>query len=208
MAARVKHATFALVLMAAGSAIAQELAPPQSRSACIAIVLPSVQGVDGDGTTVASSLRDLFSSFLRGPSMHVVLLESRLASHAIEEARQKDCPHVLTVTLTRKASAGGGNVFGKVVGQAGTSAVWGLPMGGVGGAVVRGATTATTQAIAELASSTRARDEVRLDYSLTSLGGRPEFGPRTDKAKAKTDGEDLLTPMVERGAEAIVAAAK
>jgi hypothetical protein len=31
---------------------------------------------------------------------------------------------------------------------------------------------------------------------------------KTDKAKAKSDGEDVLTPLIERAAEAIVAAAK
>jgi hypothetical protein len=81
-------------------------------------------------------------------------------------------------------------------------------MGSVGAAAVRGATVATTQAIGELASSTRAQDEVKLDYKLTAIDGRPALGPRTDKAKAKADGEDLLTPMVERAADAIVAAAR
>ena len=179
-----------------------------SPSQCIAVVLPGVQGVDGDGTAVGTSVRELFASFLRGPSMQVVLLEARLASHAVEEARQKQCPHVLTMTVTRKASGSGGGLLGKVVGQAGSSVAWGLPMGGVGGAVARGATTAATQAISELASSTKARDEVRLDYKLTSLDGKPELGPKADKAKARADGEDLLTPMVERAAEAIVTVVK
>jgi hypothetical protein len=138
-----------------------------------------------------------------------LLLDSRLASHAAEEARQKQCAHLLTLTLTRKRAGGGAGLLGKVVGQAGSSAAWGMPIGSVGGAVARGATVATTQAISELASSTKARDEVRLDYTLTSAAdGKTRLGPKTDKAKAKADGEDLLTPMVERAAEAIAAVAK
>jgi len=181
-------------------------APAPSR--CIAIVLPSVQGVEGDATAFGASLRELFASFLRGPSMQVVLLDARLASHAVEEARQKQCAHLLTATLTRKRGGSGGGMLGSVLGQAGSSMAWGIPGGGVGGAVARGAAVATTQAISELASSTKARDEVRLDYRLTSLEGKAELGPTTDKAKAKADGEDLLTPMVERAAHAIVAVAK
>jgi hypothetical protein len=188
---------------------AQEPSSPPRPPACIAVVLPSVQGVEGDATAIGASLRDLFASFLKGPSLEVVRLESRLASHAFDEARLKQCPLVLTATMTRKRDGGGGgHVLGNVIGQAGSSAAWGLPMGSVGAAAVRGATVATTQAIGELASSTKARDEVRLDYKLTAIDGKAVLVPKTDKAKAQADGEDLLTPMVERAAEAIVAAAR
>jgi hypothetical protein len=47
---------------------------------------------------------------------------------------------------------------------------------------------------------------MRFGYTLTALDGRPGLGPKTESAKAKTDGEDLLTPLVQRSAEAIVAA--
>ena len=187
---------------------AQEPSSSARPAACIAIVLPSVQGVEGDATAVGASLRELFASFLRGPSMEVVLLDARLAAHAVDEARLKDCAHVLHATVTRKRTGSGGSTFGQIVGQAGSSAAWGLPIGGVGAAIARGATVATTQAISEMAASTKARDEVRLDYRVMALDGRTTIGPRTDKAKAKTDGEDLVTPMVERAAEAIVAASK
>jgi hypothetical protein len=192
----------------ARSATAQE---PSTRSkgssTCIAIVLPRLQGVEGDATTIGGSVRELFASFLRGPSMEVVLLEARLPAHANEEAQQKQCPHVLTATVTSKRHTGGG-LLGSVIGQAGSSAAWGIPMGGVGAAVARGATTAVTQAISEMASSTKARDELRLDFKLTSVDGRIELGPKSDKAKAAADGEDLLTPMVERASEAIAAVVK
>jgi len=205
------HLTLVSLIALPVAAAAQELAPALTSpgpSTCIAFVLPSVQGVEGDATAVGTSLRELFASFLRGPSMQVVLLEARLAAHAVEEARLKDCAHVLSVMVTRRRAGSGGSTFGQIVGQAGSSAAWGLPMGGVGAAVARGATVATTQAISELAASTRSRDEIRLDYRVTSLDGRITVGPRMDRAKAKSDGEDLLTPMVERAAEAIAAASK
>jgi hypothetical protein len=198
---------FAATISMPCAAAAKELSSLPTPSACIAIVLPSVQGVEGDGSQVGASVRELFASFLRGPSMEVALLDARLASHAFEEARQKQCPRVLTLTLTHKRGGSGG-LLGRVIGQAASSVAWGLPMGGVGAAVARGATVATTQAISEIAASTKARDEVRLDYELTSLEGETQLGPKTEKAKAKADGEDLLTPMVERAAEAIVAVAK
>ncbi len=190
-------------------AAAQE--PPSAApqpSSCIAIMLPDVQGVEGDATAVGTPLRELVASFLRGPSVQVTLLEARLIAHALDEARQKSCGNVLTMTLSRKRSGGGGGLIGRIAGQAGYTAAWSIPGGGVASAVARGATVAATQAVSEIASSTKAKDEMRFGYTLTSLDGKPGLGPKTETAKAKTDGEDLLTPLVQRAAEAIVAKVK
>jgi hypothetical protein len=200
------HLMLALSLSLTSAVLSQQPAPGSpGSSSCIAIVLPSVQGVEGDASAFGASVREVFASFLRGPSMEVVLLDARLDSHAVDEARQKQCPRVLTVTITRKRSGGG--MLGRVLGQAGASAAWGIPVGGVGAAVARGATVAATQAVAEMASSTKARDEMRLEYKLASLEGKAELA-KSATAKAAADGEDLLTPMVETAAKAIVAVVK
>jgi hypothetical protein len=46
----------------------------------------------------------------------------------------------------------------------------------------------------------------RLSPRCATDGARPGAA-KTEKAKAKSDGEDLLTPLVQRAAEAIVVAA-
>jgi hypothetical protein len=174
--------------------------------ACVAIALPRVQGVEGDATEVASSVRELFRSFLTGPSLQVVPLEARLASLAIDEARAKSCGHVLTAALTRKRSSGS-SLLGRVAGQAGTTAAWSIPGGGLASAAARGAAVAATQTASEMASSTKAKDEMRVEYRLASVSGGQALGPKTESAKATVDGEDLLTPLVERVAEAVATAA-
>jgi hypothetical protein len=175
---------------------------PQGGQTCIAIVLPSVQGIEGSATSVGATVRDLFASYLTGPSVQVVPLEARLASQAMEEARQRHCPHVLTLTVTHKRGGGG---FSRIAGQAAGSAAWHIPGGGsVGSAVVRGAAIGTTEAIAALATSTKAKDEIQLEYRVSSPAGATEVGPTREKRKAKFDGEDLLTPLVEKAAQAIV----
>jgi hypothetical protein len=206
----VRHWTAVIVLVAIASAsfaaapetTAQTGAPAP---VCVAIVLPSVQGVEGDATQVASAVRELLRSFLTGPSMQSVLIEARLPSQSIEEARQKNCGRVLTAALTRKRGSGGG-LLGRVVGQAGTTAAWSLPGGGVGGALARGAAVAATQTASEVASSTKAKDEMRIEYRLSPVSGGTTLGPKTERAKAKVDGEDLLTPLVQKVAEAVAAA--
>ena len=206
-----------VICMLAASALSSPLlaAAPQSEASaggqakppCVAILLPSVQGVEGNATEVAASLRELFTSYLKGPSMQVVALDARLASQAVEEARQKQCDHVLATTLTRKRGGGGGGLLGRVAGQAGTTAALNLPGSNVGAAVARGAAVAATQAASDLAGSTKAKDEMRLEYRLLSSGkGSAVLGPKTERAKAESDGEDLVTPLVEKTAEAVVAA--
>jgi hypothetical protein len=199
---------FVAIVCLPGAASAQETPPaPAPPSSCIAIMLPDVQGVEGDATAVAVPVRELMASFLRGPSVQVTLLDARLMANALEEARHKSCGHVLTLTLGRKRSGGGG-VFGRIVGQTAYTAAWSIPGGSVASAVARGATVAATQAVSEMASSTKAKDEMRFGYTLTALDGQPGLGPKTETAKAKTDGEDLITPLVQRAAEAIVTKVK
>jgi hypothetical protein len=55
-----------------------------------------------------------------------------------------------------------------------------------------------------MAQSTKAKDELSLEYRLQSPDGKVQLGPETEKRTAKTDGEDLLTPAVLRAAETIV----
>jgi hypothetical protein len=178
-------------------------APPTA--ACIAIVLPSVQGIDGSAGDVSGALRQLLTSYLTGPSLKAVALEARLQSQAVEEARQKGCGHILTTTLTRKRARGG--LLGKALGQAAGTAAWYVPgVASTGGAMARGAVIAGAQAVSTVASSTKAKDEMRLDYGFSSLDEASKVTPVTLKAKAATDGEDLLTPLAEKTAEAVAAA--
>lgn len=164
-------------------------------------MLPSVQGAEGSATDIGSGIRDLFGSFLNGPAIKTIALEARLESQALEEAKQKGCARVLVTTLSVKHSGGG--LMSKAIGQGLSAAAWHapVPIGNVAGAAVRSAVMGGAQAVSTLASSTRARDELQLEYRLAP----DQPSPRTEKAKAKSDREDLLTPLAERIAKTLVA---
>ncbi len=175
---------------------------PVTAVSCISIVLPTVQGMPGNAPDVAGGVRDLVNSYLTGSSTKVVMLEARLPSMAAAEARQKSCESMLFLTLTRKT---GGSRFAKALGQAAGNSSWYLPGGGtVASATARAAAVAGLQTASTLAGSTKAKDEMRLEYRLQSPTGQVEFGPKTERQTATADGEDLLTPVVMRAAEAIV----
>jgi hypothetical protein len=134
----------------------------------------------------------------------VIQLQARLAPLAMEEAKQHNCAHVLAATVTRRR---GGGTLGKLMGQAAGSASYAIPYGGTTtSAVARGAAVGLAQAVSSLASTTRAKDELQLEYRVSSPAGGAGVGPRIEKLKAKVDGEDLLTPLVQKASESIVAA--
>lgn len=198
-----------VVLAAPLLGISAEGVSPQSESrppsACVALTLPSVEGIDGSATSFAAAVRDLFASFLTGPGIKTIQLESRLPSQAALEARGKGCGHLLLATVKRKRSTGSG--VGGILGRAAGMAAVRVPIGGgVGGAIAGGATSAVGQAIYGLASQTRTRDEIELTYRLSAPDAVATAQPVSSKAKAKADGEDLLTGLVEKAASGILVA--
>ena len=173
-----------------------------ARAACIAIVNPIVQGAPGSAADASAGVRDLIASYLNGPSTKVVPLEAKLPSLAAEEAKQKGCEPLLFVTVTRKS---GGHGFLKALGQGAGASSWRLPGGSsAASAAAQAGAAGGLQAVSAMAQSTKAKDEVSLEYRLESADGQVQFGPRKERQTAKVDGEDLLTPLVMRAAQAIV----
>ncbi len=205
VAALIFPVTLAFVPTASAPAVAQSPAAQPSAPACIAIVLPSAKGASGDATAFATSLRELFVSYLSGPSLRAIPLDARLASQAVEEARQKDCRYDLVTSIESKRKDGTG--WGRALGRAAGTAVWyGVPYAGTpANAAARSAVVAGAHAIATMAETTRAKDEVTLEYRVGTLEAALGAPARSQKAKATRDGEDLLTPLVEKASEAIAA---
>lgn len=193
----------AVVLPSAATRVGAQ-APAGDAQTCIAVVLPSVKGASGDATAFADALRERFVSFLTGPSLRAITLDARLPSQAIEEARQKQCGHVLLTSVEVKRHDGSG--LGRALGRAaGTAAWYGVPYGGAASAAARGAAVAGAQVISEMASTTKAKDEVILEYRFGTVDAVTRTSPKTEKAKAQSDGEDLLTPLVEQASESVAA---
>ncbi|HTI39990.1 MAG TPA: hypothetical protein VL484_20675 [Vicinamibacterales bacterium] len=195
-------------LVGAGAvhAAAQAPATGTQDSVCVALVTPSVEGVPGNATEVGVAVRDLFASFLAGPALHAVPLDARLVSQALQEAQQKQCANVLVASVTMKRS-GGSSMLKRMAGNTGSNVAWQLPTGGstVSSAVARGAAITAAQTMSGVASSTRAKDEMLLEYRVMT-NGSVRLPPTTKQAKAHVDGEDLLTPLVQQAAEVIAGA--
>ncbi|HVG22505.1 MAG TPA: hypothetical protein VNI02_25925 [Blastocatellia bacterium] len=182
--------------------------PKKEGAVRIGVVIPKAQMSDGvPAAESAEAVRNTFAGFLNGPSVEVVALSARLPEQALEEARQGQCDYILFSSLTQKK---GGGMFGKVMGNVAGAAGSVIPYGGsAGGVAARTAATTAIYTTAAIAGSIKAKDELTLEYRLQSTGAdaKPVLS-NTSKAKAKTDGEDVVTPLVEKAAQTIVGAVR
>ena len=203
------RAIAALALLAAplASSAAQE---PAAAGAVTQICLaPATVGAAPNGVDPVTAVRDAFSNFLTGPTLTVQQLSARLQSQVRQEAKLASCQFLLLTTVKHERKTGGG-FLGKMAGGAVQQGAW-AATGAVGGStvgrVVAGAAAgAASSTVSDYAMSSRQKDELVLTYRLENADGKV-LVEKSDKRKAKSDGEDLLTPIVQKAAEAIADAA-
>lgn len=184
---------------------ADTLGPKQAGIIRIGLADVKVSSV-GEGITgadLASAVEGLLADYLKTPKVEVVLLDARLPAAIKAEALEKDCDFIVLATAAHKKGGGGfGGAFGKVIapaiGQTGIGHT-GSTAGNIAGAVA----TRTIVGAGQVAANIKAKDELTLEIRLDRPAGASEF-VKTFKRKAKTGGEDILTPVIEEAAQMIV----
>ena len=184
-----------------GATPARGVDPPKAEGTIrIGIATPRVTYIGGgmSGNTDAASLRETLASYLVGSNIETIELKARLEQLTLSEAQKRECDLVLYTTLQRKrASSNKGGGLDSIMG------------GGVG-SMIPGAKT--TQKIGSeaakvsgaIAAVARANDEITFEFRLVTSDGARQLAGSNTKAKVKKDGEDVLTPMIESAAQAIV----
>ncbi|HJS21509.1 MAG TPA: hypothetical protein VJ764_02545 [Steroidobacteraceae bacterium] len=200
--------------MGAATANAQATTAP----ATICIALPQAQLGQGNNspTDVSEPVRTALGTFMAGPAVQLVRLDARIPVQIDAEATQKGCGYVLRSAVTQKK--GGGSFLKKMAPLAGA-----LPMlGGVSGsmgsmvaaqAVSQAASTAAAQSMQEEAmaamtgaqqSNVKSGDTITVEYALTQVGNATAVQEGKLQQKAKQNGEDLISPLLEQVATAVV----
>ena len=195
------------MLLAPAATVAQNGAPAAANVTQICLAPVAVEAAP-TGMDPVAAVRDAFTSFLTGPSLAVQPLTARLQSQVREEAKLAGCSFLLLPSLKHQRKSGGG-LFGKVASGAVQQGAWaatGSASSTVGRVVAGAAAGAASSAVIDYASYSRNKDELTLKYRLES-GTGAVLVEKSEKRKAKSDGEDLLTPVVQRAAEAVVEAA-
>ena len=186
---------------------AATLGPKKAGTIRIGVVLPKMQMArEGavDTGALGEGFRRTLIGYLTGADIEPVPLAARLPQEAIAEAKQKECDFIFYSTLTQKKGGGGFGGFGSLASAASSA----IPYGSTAGAVA-----ATTAVIAisnaeTIAKMTKAKDEMRLDYNLVNTGDNTPRLTDTVKAKAKSDGEDVVSTLLQQAAPAVLTSAR
>jgi hypothetical protein len=158
-------------------------------------------------TEIIDAVRETFTTLLSGPLLQVQPLTSRLQAQVRAEASAAGCPYLLLTSIKHTRKAGGGGVLSRMAGaavQQGASAAGaaaGSKIGSIAGSAIAGAASVATQ---NFAGSIKIKDELALEYRLEA--GGTEILKDREKQKAESDGEDLLTPVAHKAAEAVATA--
>jgi hypothetical protein len=152
---------------------------------------------------LAAAVENTLGEYLKGTKVEIISLQAKLASLVDKEARQKECDYVLLLNVAhKKGGGGGGGLFGKVL----APAVGRVGIGHTGSTIGNIAGQVATQAIVtagQISSNVKSKDEITLEIKLNQTGGASVLSQQF-KAKAKTDGEDIISAVIEQTAQAIV----
>lgn len=151
---------------------------------------------------LSSAIGSSLAENLKAPNIEVIQLEARVTSLVDAEAKQKECDFVIYATASHKKGGGGfGGMLGKAAGNVLGSAV---PVTDNVGAAVAVSGIYTAAAVSQ---SVKSKDEITLDIKLNQPGNANAAFAKQYKAKAKSNGEDIISPLIKQAATEIMSAA-
>lgn len=153
----------------------------------VAMTETGLLGENVNGAALAQAVRGALMSNLNNATIEVVALEAGETQAQETEAQQKECDFVLYSTVAHKKGGGGG--FGGFLKKS---------------AAIASGTIAPTGNNGTAANSLKAKDELTLEYRLQR--GTEGIVANTLKAKAKSDGDDLISQLTGQAAVAVRAA--
>jgi len=196
-------------------------APPPPPKTKICLVLPKAQlGQGTSGADVAEPVRATLTAYMGGPATELIPLTARIPIQIEAEAQELGCEYVLYSSVVQKKGGG----FGKMFAAAAPLATMAGGMGAMGGnygammagqAVAQAASTAAAQSAQQEAmeqlggaakSNIKKGDQVTLEYKLMRPGEPVAVVAQSVAAKAKETGEDLVSPLIEQAATAVLTA--
>jgi hypothetical protein len=204
-----------------GQPAANQFASPQALGAKapgkirIGIAPPDAQVGQGNnaGADYSTPIRNAEVALMGGPAVEIAALDSHIAMQLQAEAQQKQCDYVLFSSVAVKHSSGGFGRFAKFGGMAASMTPMAGLAHGMGGAVAAQAAgmaasqMAQQQAMSQLAGfngQIKSKDDVTVQYQLVATGQSSPVLQETLKGKAKSDGEDVLTPLLQQTANNVL----
>jgi hypothetical protein len=200
---------------AAGPATAATLGPKKPGVLRIGIAPPDAQVGQGNNTggDFSTPIRNAEVTLMSGPAVEITALDAHIPMQLQAEAQQKQCDYVMYSSVLVKHQQGGFGRFAKYGGMAASMTPMGMMAHGMGGAMAAQAAGAAAsqvaqqQAMNQLASfngQIKSKDDVTVQYQLIAPGQTTPVLQNTLQGKAKSDGEDVLTPLLTQAATVVL----
>jgi hypothetical protein len=197
----------------------QVLGPKAPGKIRIGVAPPEAQVGQGNnaGADYSTPIRNAEVALMSGPAIEIAALDSHIAIQLQAEAQQKQCDYVLFSNVAVKHSSGGGfGKFAKFGGVAASLTPVGAAARGMGGVAAASAASAAASAAAQAAQQQavsqlagfngqiKSKDDVTVQYQLIATGQTAPLLQDSLKGKAKSDGEDVLTPLLQQAATTVL----
>lgn len=197
----------------------QVLGPKAPGKIRIGIAPPEAQLGQGNnaGADYSSPIRNAMVALMSGPAVEIAALDSHIAMQLQAEAQQKQCDYVLySSVVVKHGQSGGFGKFMKMAGPVASMTPMGMAAHGMGGAMAASAASAAAsaaaqsaqqQAVSQLAGfngQIKSKDDVNVQYQLVQLGQSAPVLQNALQGKAKSDGEDVLTPLLQQTANTVL----
>ena len=150
-----------------------------------------------NASELALAVRNSLLQQLKATNVEAVPIDATGA--AIQaEAQQKECDYVVYANVSHKKGGGG---FGSMLGNSASTIAGNVGYGHGTAAAVAANTTGVV-----VAQSIKAKDEMTLDVRLERPGSTTPSFAQQFKGKAKSAGEDIITPLVQQASQAAIQA--
>jgi hypothetical protein len=171
----------------------------------IGVAEPKAQmGQGNTGANVAEPIREMIIKYLAGPSQEVVPIEAMIPSQIEAEAASKQCDYVVYAAIAQKVAGGGLGMLKMMAPMASMVPGVGMLAGGATGAMTTVGVGAVMSGTASAASTVKAKSDVTFEYKLMAPGNPNPVVANTETVKAKENGEDVTSPLIEHAATAIL----
>jgi hypothetical protein len=204
-------------------AVPQALGPKAPGKLRIGIAPPDAQVGQGNNAAAdySTPIRNAMVLLMNGPAVEIAGLDSRIPIQLQAEAQQKQCDYILysSVAVKHQQSSGFGK-FAKFAAPMASMTPMGAMTHSMGSAVAASAASAAASAAAQQAQQQamnqvmsqlsgfngqiKSKDDVTVQYSLTQTGQQAPLLQNALQGKAKSDGEDVLTPLLQQTANTVL----
>jgi hypothetical protein len=165
----------------------------------VVAVKPSNVAEGMNAQQLAIAVQNTMIENLKASNVEAIPIEGSGGIQA--EAQQKECDYLVFANVSHKKGGGGfGSFMNSAAGKVASNVGY--------GSSTAAAVATNTIVAATVAENIKAKDEMTLDVRLERPGATTSTLAQQYKGKAKSAGEDIITPLVQQAAQAMLAAAK